>query len=343
MDKHGTQHDVEAAPKHESPRPLRVADLCPGMRPDGVVVVKKKVRREQPDGGRFLLFQLADRSGQINAVLWHGADIVDGQIDAGDLARVQGEVQLYQKSRQIKLVRMERADPSCYDLSEFLPTSENDLDALYERLLSVVDGVRNAYLRRLYGDIFRDPTMHSSYKCSPAGKGWHHAYVGGLLEHVLAMLDLGEVLVQHHPGLDRDLMIGGILLHDIGKIEELMFKSYIAYTNRGRLIGHLVQGCILVSRYMDRIDGFPAELRTRLLHTIVSHHGSVDRGSPKPPMTLEATVVHLLDHLDSQAHAVEQVVRGTNSDDGWSEHVKLVDRYFYRGSAERAGDADGSG
>jgi 3'-5' exoribonuclease len=315
---------------NHGPPVLRVADLQPGMRPDGVVVVKKKVRREQPDGSRYLLFQLGDCSGQINAVLWHGAEIVDAQIDAGDLAHVRGEVQLYQKARQIKVQRIERADPSRYDLSQFLRTSEKDLAALYERLLARLDGVENPWLRRLYGDIFRDPDVRQRVQCMPAAKGWHHAYVGGLLEHLLSMLELGETLRRCYPRMNGDLLVGGILLHDIGKIEELTLRSTIDYTTPGRLLGHLVQGCVLVSRFMDRIEGFPDELRTAVLHTIVAHHGEAERGSPKPPMTLEAAAVHLLDHLDSQVQAIDQVVQSIRSHDGWSEPVKLLNRSLYR-------------
>jgi len=332
--------DSSSDAMHEvgAPGVLRVADLVPGMHPDGVLAVKKKVRREQPNGSRYLLFQLGDRSGQINAILWHGADIVDEQIVAGDLAHVTGEVQLYQNARQIKVQRMQRADPSGYDLSAFLPSSANDLDELYDGLLTIIDTVEDTHLHRLYREIFDDPDVRARYKCAPAGKGWHHAYVGGLLEHVLSMLKLGDTLASLYPAIHRDLLVGGILLHDIGKIEELMFKSYIDYSTPGRLIGHLVQGCILVSRHMDRLEGFPDELRTRLLHAIVGHHGSVEHGSPKPPMTLEAMAVHLLDHLDSQTQAVEQIVQNTRSADGWSELAKLANRHFFRGTPDRDGD-----
>jgi 3'-5' exoribonuclease len=339
------QH-APGAPRRDEPVPgasPRVADLVPGMRIQGVYVVKKKVCREQPGGARFLLFQFGDRSGTVNGVMWDGVDRVEREVTAGDLAHLQGEVQLYQNTRQVKVHQLVRADPTAFDLSAFLPTSGRDLDALYEALLATVDSVADPSLRRLYGELFRDPELRQRFRCAPAGKGWHHAYVGGLLEHVVAMLELGEVMAQQHPELDRDLLIGGILLHDIGKVEELIFKSHIDYTNAGRLVGHLVQGCILVSRYMDRIEGFPEELRTRVLHMIVSHHGAPERGSPKPPMTLEATIVHLLDHLDSQAHGVEQVVGRRGGEDGWSEHVKLLDRYFYRGSPERRNEGGSTG
>lgn len=323
---------------NHGPPVLRVADLHPGMRPDGVVVVKKKVRRQQQDGSRYLLFQLGDRSGQINAILWHGADIVDAQIAAGDLAHVRGEVQLYQNARQIKVQRIERADPSRYDLSEFLRTSEKDPEELYRHLLARIDGVGNPWLRRLYSDIFRDPEVRQRVQWIPAAKGWHHAYVGGLLEHLLSMLELADTLCRLYPRLEADVLTGGILLHDIGKIEELALRSTIEYTTPGRLLGHLVQGCILVARFMDRIEGFPEELRTLVLHTIVAHHGELERGSPKSPMTLEAAAVHLLDHLDSQVQALDQVVGSIRSSDGWSEPVKLLDRSFFRG-VEPPGDA----
>jgi 3'-5' exoribonuclease len=150
------------------------------------------------------------------------------------------------------------------------------------------------------------------------------------------MLDLAMALLRNYPTLDRDLLIGGVLLHDIGKIEELLVRSSIDYSTSGRLIGHLVQGCILVARAIDAIEGFPADLRARVLHLIVGHHGEVSRGSPKPPMTLEAVATHLLDHLDSQTQAVAQVVGEIKSGDGWSEHVRLVDRQFYRGAPSAA-------
>lgn len=326
-----TQDGARPSPPPARAQPLRVAELVPGMRPEGVLVVKKKVRREQPDGSRYLLFQLADRSGQINAVLWHGADVVDAHIAPGDLAHVRGEVQLYQKVRQIKLLRMERADPSAYDLAAFLPASAHDLDALYARLLAVIDGVSEPFLRQLYSDLFRDPEIRRRFQSTPAGKGWHHAYVGGLLEHVVSMLDLAVVLARTYPDIDRDLLVGGVLLHDLGKIEELVVGSSIDYTTPGRLIGHLVQGCLLVAGRIDRIAGFPDDLRARVLHMIVAHHGSESHGSPKPPMTLEAMATHLLDHLDSQTQAVAQVLAETRNTDGWSETVRRFERQFYRG------------
>jgi 3'-5' exoribonuclease len=308
-----------------------IADLRPGMPARAVYVVKKKIQRAQPTGGAFLLFQFSDRSGTINGVMWEGTEAVD--VAAGDLAYVQGEVQLYQNTRQIKVRRIGRADPAGFDLSEFLPTSPHDSEAAYGRLLDWIDSVREPHLARLYSDLFRDTNIAARFKVTPAGKGWHHAYVGGLLDHVLSMLELGEVMCRQHPKLDRDLLIGGVLLHDVGKIEELSFRSHIEYTTAGRLVGHLVQGCILAAQAMDRIEGFPAELRSRVLHMIVSHHGSLDRGSPKPPMTLEAMAVHLLDQIDSQTQGVAAVLERGAGPDGWSEHVKLLDRFFFRGAA----------
>ena len=313
------------------PKPLKVVALAPGDEANGVVIVRKKVLRAKPDGESFLLFQLGDASGQINAILWRGAEIVDRDLGPGDLAHVQGEVQLYQKTRQIRIQRIRRADPRSFDVTQFLPSSPHDSEQQFARLLEILDGVEQPHLRQLYSDILRDPSVGERFRSAPAGKGWHHAYVGGLLDHCLSMIELAEVLVRQHAQLNRDLLLGGIVLHDIGKIEELLFRSYIDYTTAGKQVGHLVQGCLLVGRYMDRIDGFPEELRNRLLHMLVSHHGALERGSPKPPMTLEATILHLIDHLDSQADAIARVVGDTHSKDGWSEHVRLINRPLYRG------------
>ena len=316
------------------PQPLKVGSLVEGVAADGVAIVRKKVRREQPNGEAFLLFQLGDDTGQINAILWRGGDIVDRQLAPGDLAHVRGHVELYQKARQIRIQHIQRVDPSRYDVTQYLPTSKNDLGEQYARLLQIMETVEQPFLRRLYSDILGDPEVSEKFRCAPAGKGWHHAYVGGLLEHCLSMIELAEVLVRQHQGLDRDLLLGGIVLHDIGKIEELLFRSYIDYTNSGKLVGHLVQGCLLLGRFIDRIDAFPPELRDRLLHMVVSHHGALERGSPKAPMTLEATVLHLLDNLDSQAWATAHIVANIRSEDGWSETIRLINRPLFGGTSE---------
>ena len=309
----------------------RSATLQPGMPVRGIFVVKKKVGREHASGGKFLLFQFSDSTGSINGVLWDDADAVERDVAAGDLVHVEGEVQLYQGSRQVKVRRIVRADPASFDLSEFLPRSPHDPAEQYARLVAMIGTLQEPSLRRLCEGLFGDTAFAAAYRTAPAGKGWHHAHLGGLVAHVVAMLEQGELLARQHSALDRDLLVAGILLHDLGKVEELVWRSHIEYTDAGRLVGHLVQGCLLVARHMDALPEFPAELRLRLLHVIVSHHGSLDRGSPKPPMTLEAMAVHLLDQLDSQVQAVAQVVERAGAEEGWSEHVKLLDRVFFRG------------
>lgn len=311
------------------------AALQPGMPVRGIYVAKKVVRRVHASGSPFLLFQFSDQGGAINGVLWDGADEAARDVVAGDLVHVEGEVQLYQGARQIKVRRLERADPAQHDLGAFLPRSPHDPEERYGTLLAAIDGLANPHLRRLCGELFADASFAAAYRSAPAGKGWHHAHLGGLVEHVAAMLELAAVLVRQHPALDRDLVVAGVLLHDVGKVEELVWRSHVEYTDAGRLVGHLVQGCLLVSRRIDSQPEFPPELRLRLLHVIVSHHGSLDRGSPKPPMTLEAMAVHLLDQLDSQVQAVSQVVERAGAEEGWSEHVKLLDRVFFRGRGPR--------
>ncbi len=330
----------ERSAAHQSDGACGSAALQPGMQVAGIFVVKKKVVRAQPNGGKFLLFQFSDSTGSINGVLWDGAEPVDREVATGDLVHVEGEVQLYQGARQVKVRKLVRADPARFDLGDFLPRSPHDPAERFARLEAAIATLQDPHLRELCVRLFGDAAFASAYRTAPAGKGWHHAHVGGLVEHVASMLELGEILSRQHPRLDHDLLVTGILLHDLGKVEELVWRSHVAYTDAGRLVGHLVQGCLLVARQMDACSDFPAELRARLLHVIVSHHGSLERGSPKPPMTLEAVAVHLLDQLDSQVQAVSQVVERAGSEEGWSEHVKLLDRVFFRGR-DRGGAPDG--
>ncbi len=215
---------IAAGTSPEPPPPVtasgtRIADLVCGMRVAGVFVVKKLVRRAQPSGAPFLLFQFADRSGSMNGVLWDQALVAATPLAVGDLAHLEGDVQTYQNARQIRVRKLERADPFSFDVSEFLPQSPCDIEALWQRVLERIDAVGDPFLRRLYQDLFHAPDFAARYRCAPAGKGWHHAYVGGLLEHAVSMLELGAVLERQHAALDADLLTGGILLHDVAKIE----------------------------------------------------------------------------------------------------------------------------
>ena len=311
-----------------------------GDKVDRVVVVAKKVRREFP-GGKFLLFQFTDRDGTLRGVLWDPPDPVADSIRTDDIVRVKGEIQEYQGSLQLKVGRIEKIEEGEYDPALFLPVSSRSVDEIYNDILQMISGVYDEHLRSLLETIFNNEMFKSNFLRAPAAKGWHHAYVGGLAEHIYDMARLAMKTADIYVEVDRDLLLAGVLLHDIGKIQELSVKNHIEYSDMGRLIGHIALGLEFLGDYMRGIDRFPEETAMRLKHMILSHHGSLENGSPVKPMTIEALLLHYIDNMDAQIKGALHVLeKDTRKSESWTEYVRLLDRFIYKGSGGENPAAD---
>jgi 3'-5' exoribonuclease len=222
-----------------------------------------------------------------------------------------------------------------YDPSIFLPASNRTVEELYDEILTLIAGVNDENLRGFLQAVFEDEGFRKHFVRAPAAKGWHHSYIGGLVEHTYDMAELAMKTAEVYPDIDRDLLLAGVLLHDVGKIEELSVTNHIDYSDRGRLLGHITLGVEFVDERLRGIEGFPQELGVRLKHMIVSHHGTLENGSPIVPMTLEALLLHYIDNLDAQVRGVSQVLeKGTGRNDNWTEYVRLLDRYIYKGNED---------
>lgn len=317
------------------------AGLKVGDRIDRVVVVAKKVRRSF-SGGTFFLFQFSDKDGSMKGIMWDPPVDVEESVRVDDVVRIAGEVQEYQGSLQVKVGAMERMDPEQYNPSLFLPVSERDVEDIYVALLGFIDALSNDALRNLLNTIFGNAEFKKSFMQAPAAKGWHHSYIGGLAEHVYDMVRLGLRAAEVYPEVDRDTLVAGILLHDLGKIQELSVTKHIDYSDRGRLLGHITMGVEFLDEYLRGLGHFPAELERHLKHIILSHHGSLENGSPVLPMTVEALLVHYLDNLDAQVRGTLQVLE-RGGDGNWTEYVRLLDRFIYRGAVGEEPDERGRG
>ncbi len=305
-----------------------------GDRVERVMVVAKKVRRDFT-GGKFLLFQFSDMDGVLKGVLWEPADEIERSIRLDDVVRVSGEVQEYQGALQLRISRLERLAEGEYDPSVFLPASNRPIDELYDEILKIITGINDEDLRPLLQTIFEDEEFGKSLKRAPAAKGWHHSYIGGLVEHIYDMAQLAIKAAEVYPDVDRDLLLAGVFLHDLGKIEELMVTNHIDYSDSGRLLGHITLGVEFLSEYIRGMEDFPGELKMKLMHMIVSHHGELENGSPVRPMTVEALLLHYIDNLDAQIRGVNQVLeKGGDRSSNWTEYVKLLDRFIYKGRGE---------
>jgi 3'-5' exoribonuclease len=309
-------------------------ELKVGDKVERVMVVAKKVRRDFT-GGKFLLFQFSDTEGILKGVLWEPTDDIERGIAMDDVVRVSGEIQEYQGSLQLRISRLEKISEGEYDPSLFLPASNRPVDELYDELLKLITGVNDENLRGLLQAIFEEEGFRKSLLRAPAAKGWHHSYIGGLVEHTHDMIQLALKAAEIYPDVNRDLLIAGVLLHDVGKIEELSVTNHIDYSDSGRLLGHITLGVEFLDEYLRGIEGFPRELAVKLKHMIVSHHGLLENGSPIVPMTVEALLLHYIDNLDAQMRGVSQVLeKNTGRNSSWTEYVRLLDRYIYRGNEE---------
>jgi 3'-5' exoribonuclease len=320
-------------------KPAFVADLKPDTAITSFFLVAEKELRTTREGKPFLRLELSDRTGAIEARLWENADGASATFAQNDIVKVQARVESYRNKLQISVDRLRRAEPGEVDLADYFPHTTEDVEDLYKRLTAHAAAVGNPWLNRLLKTILEDPLIVPRLKRAPAAKVMHHAYLGGLLEHVVSLCDLSRMVAGHYRELDADLLITGAILHDIGKLDELCYERAIHYSTEGQLLGHIVIEVEQVGRVMDAIHGFPAELKILLKHMLISHHGQYEFGSPKLPMTREALVFSFLDDLDSKMGAARAALAADSGDELWSTFVQALGRKFLRPDIFRKEDS----
>ncbi len=272
---------------------------------DGIFLVLSRQQRTTKSGKPYLSLTLGDRTGQIESRIWDPSDPrVATPFDRGDVLKVRGSVARFDGSLQLKVEMLRLATEQEFDRSELLPATTADVAVLWQTLLAAVDALENPHLRRLLHQLIDDPAIRDAYQQAPAARQLHHAWLGGLLEHVVSLLGLAQRVVPHYPIVMPDLVYTGILLHDIGKIRELTWQTGFDYTIEGQLLGHIPMGVSMVEQAIDSIPDFPPRLRTIVLHLILSHHGRLEFGSPKLPMIPEALMLNFLDDLDAKMQTI---------------------------------------
>ncbi|MBV8867619.1 MAG: HD domain-containing protein [Acidobacteriaceae bacterium] len=291
------------------------------------LVLSKEIRQKKT-GEPYLSLHLADRTGEIEAKMWDNVAEVMHTFERDHFVKVKGLPQLYNNRSQFVIHRLRRLEDSEVELSDYFPCSERNPEEMLEELRGIIAGISNAHLRALLTLIFGDEELVSLYKAAPAAKSIHHACRGGLLEHVLSLCALSKMIAAHYPEIDPDLLITGVILHDIGKVEELSYARSFGYSAEGQLLGHIVLGLRLIGAKFAQVPGFPPKLRSLVEHMIVSHHGELEFGSPKLPLFPEALLLHHLDNLDSKMNAMRSVLRRdphSNGDfTGWVAPLERV-------------------
>ncbi len=272
---------------------------------DSFFLVLAKQQRTTKQNKPYLSLTLGDKKGQIEARVWELADPrIAKDFERGDIVKVRGSVSRYDDRAQVKVDQLRRSLDGEADKMDMLPATTRDVAELWAALQAVVASVANPDLKRLLEALLDDPAIAEAYRAAPAARQLHHAWLGGLLEHVVSLLGLADRVASHYPMLDRDLLVTGVILHDIGKIRELSWDTGFNYTVEGVLLGHIQMGVDLAEKTIAGLPGFPDRLRTLVLHMILSHHGKLEFGSPKLPMIPEALVLNFVDDLDAKMQAM---------------------------------------
>ncbi|MCH8819490.1 MAG: HD domain-containing protein [Acidobacteria bacterium] len=296
--------------------------------------VRAKQLRLKRNGEPYLRLVLGDRSGRIESKIWDRVEELHKEIQAGDFVKYQGVVQTYNGRRQMVINQIRKVRPedseAGFNPTELIPSTEYDIDEMWESLYALVlEHTSRPSIKQLLTQIL--DAHEEEIKSYPAGMEVHHGYRGGFLEHVLSVLKSALFFAGHYPDLDKDLLIAGAVLHDIGKLEELSGPDNPVYTTRGQLIGHVVMGFELVRKEAARIPEFPPTLLTLLEHLILSHQGQLEWGSPQPPKLPEALILHYLDDLDAKVNRFSQVLKEDPGDLDFTAYDRLLGRAVFKG------------
>jgi 3'-5' exoribonuclease len=327
-------------------KPQYVADLADGQMVSSLYLVREKEIRTSPRTGKsWMELNLADRSGSIAAKMWDNFEAIAKTFERDDVVRVRGRVKLYNGNKELTLEQIIPAAEKDYELADFLPHTKYDIEQLYGELRTAIGSVKNPWLQKLLACIVDDPQIAPRLRRAPAAMTMHHAYLGGLLEHTVSLIGLANAICAHYPELDRDLLLAGVVLHDIGKLEELRYVRGFDYSDEGRLLGHISMGAMLVREKCKIIENFPPALLVMIEHLILSHHGTHEFGSPSLPQFPEAVALHAIDDLDSKMAAMRatlELASGAPASEMWTERNAALRRAILRGKEFLAATHNGA-
>jgi len=285
-----------------------VSELEPNRVITSSFLVHSKEIRQKKSGELYLSLMLGDRTGELDAKMWDNVTESLDAFDRDDFVKIKGLVQVFHNRPQLTVHKVRRMDDSEIDFADYFPSSKRDPEEMWAELRGLVAGVSSVHLRSLLEALFDDPDIAQRFRRAPAAKSIHHAFLGGLIEHVLSLCALARLVAGHYKNIDPDLLLTGVLLHDIGKIYELNYERGFSYSNDGQLLGHITIAVRMVGDKIRALPDFPPPLRVLVEHMILSHHGHLEFGSPKVPQFPEALLLHYLDDLDSKMECMRALV-----------------------------------
>ena len=332
--------EMDTKRQGREPRRTWIKDIEEGGRVEGDYLVQGKTVAHTRQGNPFLTLTLADRTGTVEARLWDRVEEISPQFREGDIVTIAGQATTYRNQIQIQIHKLRHSVPPP-DPAIFQETTAKDTAEMFSELKELAHRIKDPHLRVLVDSFLLDHRFVSQFKKAPAAKIFHHSYLGGLLEHTLSVCQMAVLATEHYPDLDGDLLLSGAILHDIGKIDELTFELNIEYSDRGRLLGHIVLGILMVEERLKAIEQFPPELALRLRHLILSHHGEFDFGSPKRPKFLEAFALHLIDDMDAKMNGLARLMKDDKQEGSWTAFSSLFQRYLFKGGSSAEANTKG--
>ncbi len=315
----------------------RIAEIVPNQVVDGTFAVEEKQLRTAKSGKPFLNLKLRDKTGSVTARVWENAAKADQAIAGYRVLRVRGRSELFNGELQIHIDQAEPVPANEVNPFDFLPVCPKDPRVLRQDLKVLLQKVQKDPYRNLVRAFFSDKKLMKAFCEAPAAKNFHHAYLGGLLEHTVGVMKLSDLIATQYPSLDKETLLMGAFLHDIGKIHEFTYEFVIDYSDVGRLVGHMVLGVEILNAKIAACKDFPEETALLLKHLILSHHGQPEFGAVQSPMTREAIALHLADDLDAKMNNLDELLaKSTGPDSLWTAYQSLYGRYFYKGSPKDA-------
>lgn len=287
---------------------------------------KKKQTLKSRTGKNYLSLLLQDKTGTINAKVWELNNNIQS-FEENDFIKIDALVLSYQNELQLNVRKIRRSEEGEYDPMDYIPSTDKDIETLYKKIVDIIYSIKNPYIKALLENIYiKNDDLRERFKAHSAAKTMHHNYMGGLLEHTLSICQICDFLSTHYTSINRDLLIASAFLHDVGKIFELSPFPDNDYTDDGQLLGHIVIGAELVTKECAKIEGFPHQLQSLIKHSILSHHGEYEFGSPKLPKTIEAFVLHCVDELDAKLKIFEDCINADNTNGNWVGYHKMLAR-----------------
>lgn len=313
---------------------IYIRDIKSGDKVGDYFLVAEKNLAFSQKGAPYLNVRLKDKTGELDGKVWDNAREWDKAFKKGDIIRIEARSANYKNVIQLSITELKKAADEDITLSDYLSAARKDGEQMLAELMSLVESVDTPPLKALLDSFFHDEELAGLFMKAPAAKGFHHVYLGGLLEHTLSVVRLLDLACAHYEGIDRDLLLTGGILHDIGKIYEFSYDRIVDYTDEGRLVGHIVMGVEMVDKRIAALEDFPTHLALKLRHILLSHHGDLEYGSPKRPKTVEALIVHFMDDLDAKVNAFQEYIAAARDDESdWTPFHRLFERFIYKNKA----------